>query len=360
MSIPLAQAITESTAVQLLERINELKTLATPPAASGWDVPLYFGILVIAGAFGGFVAELDPKTKYVLHFPGRPAKDKPFQLGFLGGVFIGIAAALGIMLIGDTFGVLRGTATDGFHLMRLAGLGIIAGFTGHSLLSGLAEKLSDIAKKQVTEQFQEKQEEFLALNEAINRADRLLTQGQLEKARSAYEALERSYPDQRLRAQKGIANCLTYLGKRSNQVQYLRDADRLLEKLNGEFPNTPEIAYNWMWVRTLIDNWENNNNHTPRTYNVEQLQNAFNRAISLDPEAKRWAKFQPDLRPLYVREPSIAAIVGGVPPESRVYRFRLAENVYHLPTCNLAQAGEGWVDATEPPFNTPPCTECMS
>jgi hypothetical protein len=357
-----AQQVTESTAKQLLEKLTAIENLAkppVPPATSDWDIPVYFLILIIAGAFGGFVGELDPKTRYSLHFPGRPAKDQPFQLGWVGGVLVGIAAALGIMLIGDTFGVLRGTATDGFHLMRLMALGIIAGFTGHSLLSGLAEKLSDIARKQVDEQFNEKQEKLLALNDAIANADRLLRQGQFEQAQIAYESLEKAFPEQRLRAQKGIANCLTYLGKRTNQIQYLREAHRVLERLDREFPDSPEVAYNWMWVKTLIDIWEHDNQQATKTFTAEQLKTALTRAISLDPEAKRWARFQPDLRPLFARDASIAALVGGLPQATTLYKYKPGDRRYHLPTCPQTNVGDGWTERTEPPFNTGPCEECM-
>ena len=274
-------------------------------------------------------------------------------------MLVGIAASVGIMLIGDTFGVLRGTTTDGFHWMRLAALGIIAGFTGHSLLSGLAEKLSDIAKKQVDKQFEEKQGKLLDLSAALNEADRLLDQKQCESAKVAYENVENRFPEQRLRAQKGVANCLAYLGKYRDSDQHLREAERLLEKLDGEFPNNADVVYNLMWVQFLIDNWEQNHNRNPKTYSVDQLRVVLTRAISLDPESKRWAKLQRDLRPIFVREASIAEIVGGVPPDPPRFKYRDGDQFYHLPACTRAQEGGGWIEVEETPVGVAPCRECL-
>jgi len=351
----LAQALTEGTANKLLEQLKATGLAAPQPV--WWEVALYFLVLVLAGAFGGFVGELDAETHYRLHPCGRPAKGKPFELGWLGGVLIGIAAAIGIMLVGDTFGVLGGKASDGFHWIRLAALGIIAGFTGRSLLSNLAQKVAEIAKKQVDKQMQGKEERILALNEALNEADRLLVRGECNQAKIAYEAVERNYPDQRLRAQKGVANCLAYLGKSGASDQPLREADQLLQRLDAEFPNNADIAYNWMWVRFLIDQKERQQNRTP-TYSTAQLHAALKRAIDLDPESKRWAKYQTDLRPVLQREAEIAALVGGVPAQATAYKWRNGEQVYHLPNCRHVQ-GQGWTDITEPPLDTAPCRDCL-
>jgi len=359
----LAQALTEDTANKLLEQLKEAG-LASPRPES-LEVWSYFFVLIIAGAFGGFVGELDAETHYRLHPWGRPAEGKPIELGWLGGVLIGIAAAIGIMLVGDTFGVLRGKTADGFHWMRLAALGIIAGFTGRSLLSGLAQKVTDIAKKQVDKQAQvlkteikEEGEKILAAIEALNEADRLLEKGDCHRAMIAYESVEQKFPEQRLRAQKGVANCLAYLGKSGASDQPLHDADKLLERLDAEFPNNPDIAYNWMWVRVLIHERDLQRQRPP-TYTVEQLRSALKRAIDLDPESKRWAKFQTDLRPLLVREPTIAELVGGPPAPAAAYKWRTGEGFYHLPTCPLAQQGEGWTNVAEPPLGTAPCRNCL-
>lgn len=352
----LAQALTEDTAKKLLEQLKATGLAAPPPEYQ--EVIIYFVVLILAGAFGGFVGELDAETHYRLHPCGRSAKGKPFELGWVGGVLIGIAAAIGIMLVGDTFGVLRGKTTDGFHWMRLAALGIISGFTGRALLSGLAQKVTDIAKKQVDKQMQKKEERILALNETLNEADRLLLRGECNQARIAYENVEREFPEQRLRTQKGIANCLAYLGKSGAGDQYLHDADKLLERLDAEFPNNADIAYNLMWVRALIHERDLQQNRTP-TYTVEQLRSALKRAIDLDPESKRWAKYQTDLRPLLGREPTIAELVGGAPTQVAAFKWRPGEDFYHLPTCPLAQQGEGWTNVTEPPFGAAPCRDCL-
>lgn len=346
----------------------EFSGAISPDSQPGTAVVIgYFVILILAGAFGGFVSTLDPKLNYQLRRVGlNPDKEgKPIELGWVGGILIGMAAAIGIMLIGDTFGVLRGTGFEPFQLLRLAALGIIAGYVGHSLLGGLGKMLQDIAEQQVEQragQLQEKIEEegqkVLAINEAVSEADRLLQGREYDLAKVAYEKLEKRFPDQRLRAQKGVANCLAYLGRESDDGTSLAEADKLLEGLNTEFPDKPEVAYNQMWVRVLISELDREQGKPP-TYSIDELRRAIERAIELDPDSERWARYEPDLQSLMRREPTIAALVGGVPNPPGSYKWKAGNSVFHRPECDLVEQGDDWKDTDEPPFKYAPCSKCL-
>jgi hypothetical protein len=328
---------------------------------------LQFLILVVFGAFGGFVGALDPTANYRMR-PLRRDSDGTWELGWLGGLLIGVAAAVGIMLIGDTFGVLRATGVDSFQFMRLAALGVIAGYVGQSLLGSLGQIVMDIAKREVEQQTDKIQqqlkedvakegEKMLAMNDAIAEGDRLLQQGDCEQARLSYERLERLFPSQRLRARKGIANCVAYKGRNEKNEATLVEADRLLADLAAEFPDNPDIAYNAFWVRVLISELRREKG-LPPTYTTEQLRSTLESAIQLDPDSKRWARYEPDFQQLLRREASIAELVGGAPEPVATYRWKDGEKEYHLPHCEKVE-GEGWKEGADPPPLYSPCKICM-
>lgn len=351
--------------------------VASSPQPEDTLVFWYLGILVVSGGFGGFVGSLDPDNNFRLRPWGRPKAGEPVELGWLGGVLIGIAAALGIMLIGDTFGVLQGKGIEAFQLLRLAALGVIAGYAGHSLLAGLRERVKNLTKSQVGEQVKEQteglkaevkedaakeaakeSEKILAMNEALGEADRLLRGGDYTRARIAYEEVRDSFPPQRLRAGKGIANCLAYLGRGMQDDNALADADRLLKKLEAEFRDDASIAYNRMWVSVLIHQRDCQQGRKP-TYSVEELCEALRRAIELDPESRRWARYERDLRDLLRREKRFADLVGGPPEGDGQRKWRAGQVTYHNPDCPLAREGEDWNEGTEPPPHYGPCTTCL-
>jgi len=348
------------------ELANKLASvLSESSSANPWVVVMYWFILVLAGAFGGFVSELDPKDNFRLRRFRWSNDDNQIELGWVGAVLIGVAAAIGIMLVGDTFGVLRMTGFDPIQLMRLAALGVIAGYVGHSLLGGLGQKIKDIAEKQVEErtvkiQTQVKEDvskEVLKISEVFNNADRLLQNKKYEQAKTLYQKADQLFPEQRLRARKGIANCLAYLGREREDRELLSEADKTVSQLVADFPNDPDVAYNAMWTRVLIHELERKRG-LPPTYSVEQLRNTLDRAIELDPESKRWARHELDLEPLIEREPSIAEILGAPLERPEKYKWREDAKEYHRAECPLAQGGE-WKEGSTPPAAYSPCKKCM-
>ena len=79
MEIVLADGITEETAAKLVEQFQTLGKVAAavgnsaqPPVQTEQEVICYFVVLIVAGAFGGFVGVLDPKTNYQLRLPKPP------------------------------------------------------------------------------------------------------------------------------------------------------------------------------------------------------------------------------------------------------------------------------------------------
>jgi tetratricopeptide (TPR) repeat protein len=342
----------------------------------GWVVLGYFVILVLSGAFGGLIGSLDPDKNFRLPPLGRPKENEPLELGWLGGLLVGVAASLGIMLIGDTFGVLQGTRAVAFQLLRLVALGVIAGYAGHSLLVGLRERVKNLAKSQADEQVHKQTEglraemrevredtaketeRMLEMNHALNEADRLLLGGDYERAQIAFERVRDRFPLLRPRAEKGIANCLAYLGLAKKDDDKLAEADRLLKRLESEFPEDEGIAYNRMWVAVLIHERDRERGRTP-TYSTDELRKMLDKAIKLDPEAKRWAKYERGLHDLLVREPTIAELVGGPPEGDGRRKWRAGQFIYHRPDCRLASEDIAWDEGVEPPPYYAPCTSCL-
>jgi len=99
-------------------------------------------LIILAGGFGGFVHGMlrHVPNKYLIVWPFINVKS---EFGFLGDVFVGVAAGTSIFFIMESlFGLHANNLTDEQTYLKFIALGVICGYMGSSLLDGLTLLIS--------------------------------------------------------------------------------------------------------------------------------------------------------------------------------------------------------------------------
>lgn len=105
---------------------------------SGWHpADEWLVIVIISAAFGGFVHGISRPA------PGRytlvwPFSGKATEFGVLGDIFVGITAGVAIFFVMDSFFGLKTDKVDPEKILKVAGLGVICGYLGVTLLNQLS------------------------------------------------------------------------------------------------------------------------------------------------------------------------------------------------------------------------------
>lgn len=105
------------------------------------DVSVLIAHIMLSGAFGGFVFGLFTRNSYKIRMP---LTGRLFELGFFGDLMVGVGASMTVFfLAGSMFGLkFEGPLTAETYIKVIA-LGVLAGFAGIRLLSGMSNRLLD-------------------------------------------------------------------------------------------------------------------------------------------------------------------------------------------------------------------------
>jgi hypothetical protein len=97
--------------------------------------------IILSGAFGGFVFGLHSGNAYKIRLP---ITGKTIELGFLGDVLMGIAASVTVFFVaGALFGLQVSEKVTTDSLIKMIALGVVSGFAGIRVLSGMSSKLME-------------------------------------------------------------------------------------------------------------------------------------------------------------------------------------------------------------------------
>lgn len=103
------------------------------------NILLVLSIISGAGGFGGLVYGLFSRNSYKLRLPFY---GKLIEIGFLGDILVGIAASITVFFIaGPLFSLKLTEISDPECYIKIIALGVLSGFTGIRLLSGMSSKL---------------------------------------------------------------------------------------------------------------------------------------------------------------------------------------------------------------------------
>lgn len=106
-------------------------------------------LIVLTGAFGGFVFGLVNRPTYKFRWP---FSKEDYEFGSLGDAIVGSAASLAIFLVaGALFSLNVDQLSSNADILKIMSIGIISGFAGIQLLAGMSSRLiqqvSEASKK---------------------------------------------------------------------------------------------------------------------------------------------------------------------------------------------------------------------
>lgn len=226
-------------------------------------------IVVLASAFGGIAYGITHRTSRVFRAPGGSEVD----LGALGDAMIGVAAGVGVFFVaGALFGIeLSANPTAELYLRTLA-LGILAGFAGAQLLTGLSDH--------VMQQVQSIDSKVEVLRQEMRFHDQLMKAFYLldiepANSLSVFETVLALEQDNE-KALVGLGAALKRLGRINEAIEAM---DRLLA-LN---PTSEVGHYNRACYKSV------------RGDDEESVLIDLEKAIDLLPDYRDYARREPDL-----------------------------------------------------------------
>lgn len=230
----------------------------------------------LSGGFGGFAFGISTQSVYSLKVP---FSNKSIKMGFLGDIFVGIASSIAILFLAVPLLNLRLIDNQNYEdYLKLIPLGIISGFSGIRLLSGMSinliEKITTIDKRIELVEIREKADSFL------RHAEFLRTNKRFDQAFIFYKKALEINPNNELAA-VGLAKAFRQKKMWGKAI----DALSSLIKLN---PQAERAYYN----RACYKNLSNQ-------YSKEVVLEDLNKAISLFDYYKSYSKEDEDFKNLY-------------------------------------------------------------
>lgn len=138
--------------------------------------------IVLSGSFGGLVFGIFAKNKYQIRIP---IKGNLLEIGFIGDIMVGSAASITIFFVAGplfNFNISNMASHDCF--IKVIALGVLSGFTGIRLMTGMSSKL--LEKISSLDQRVEQVEKFDKISELLREAD-LLVNNNPTQALGIYE-----------------------------------------------------------------------------------------------------------------------------------------------------------------------------
>jgi tetratricopeptide (TPR) repeat protein len=135
-------------------------------------------IVVLTAGFGGFVHGI-LRRKPIRYTLVWPFSHRAAEFGFLGDIFVGVAAGVAILFVVDSVFGLKPDKPDDLTNLKIVALGVICGYLGSDLLSRLALLVfkSTIKDEQDVEKAQAELEELKERTKAASKAADLMALG---------------------------------------------------------------------------------------------------------------------------------------------------------------------------------------
>lgn len=209
---------------------NSVKLTALSPAAKFLLI-----VIALAGAFGGLVDGLSTNKSYRFTIGSRS-----FELGSLGDMLIGTAAAVAIFAVAGTVFVLPTDAniygSEGF--VKLVAWGVLSGYLGTRLLDKISRKVveqiaTDVARQEVKDAVSQNE----GVQQNIREAEQLVSQYLVQSAQliahkdetNAFKLLDGAVRKYELAKKTEPANAAAHIGlgnAHSYKAEFLEQALR--------------------------------------------------------------------------------------------------------------------------------------
>lgn len=187
--------------------------------------------VAISGALGGFVFGLRASSSYKTRIP---FSGKTVELGFIGDILVGVAASLAVFsIVGALVGSEMTANSTGDWFIKVIALGVLSGFSGIRLLSGMSTKL--IRRISEIDERIDQVERTDRVAELRRQAD-FLVENKPDRAKMIYDKALLVDPESEP-ARIGLAKALCRLGR-------LPEAVATLTKAIERNPNAAQAYYN--------------------------------------------------------------------------------------------------------------------
>jgi tetratricopeptide (TPR) repeat protein len=228
-------------------------------------------IILCSGAFGGIVLGIWQSNSFKLRLP---FSGKLIEIGFIGDGIIGAAASIAIYFVaGSLFNISLKNIETIDHVIKLIALGILSGFAGIKVLTGMSNKI--IKRVSSIEERITKVEKNEQINELIRHADFLMRTNKLNRSLIVYKkALE--FDPESEPALIGLAKVYRRLGK-------WEDAISILNKVVDKHPQSERAYYNRACYKNLC-----------KKYDKESILSDLKASIKIYPEFNEYAKDDED------------------------------------------------------------------
>ena len=132
------------------------------------DVAIILTVIALSGAIGGFATGIGSQRSNEITIPGLRKTGTPhyFRLGFMGDMFIGMAASFAVHFVFDPIADNKPTSLEMHYLLRAISLGVLAGFTGIKVLTTISDA--------ITQQLRNNRNQIMDEVKTENRSDELL------------------------------------------------------------------------------------------------------------------------------------------------------------------------------------------
>lgn len=230
--------------------------------------------IVLSGAFGGLVFGIFTKNQYKIRVP---FKGNLLEIGFIGDLMVGSAASITIFFVaGPLFNFNINNITTNDCFVKVIALGVLSGFTGIRLMTGMSSKL--LEKISSLDQRVEQVEKHDKIAELLREAD-LLVNNNPSQALGIYEkaiAIDSSHESALIGKAKSFA-----------RLDRLDEAIKILTDILHSNPKCERAYYNRACYKNLS-----------KSYSKEEALVDLQEAISLFDFYKQYAQEDKDFKSL--------------------------------------------------------------